>query len=668
MTLVVTYLTGQLFNLLFRPNLRAYLLVIVLCASQRFAYTQVISLDWQTCLGGSSYDYGRSMCLGFDNDYFVASRISSIDGDVTEAFGVYDMWITQLNMDGSLVWQKTFGGSGGEYPEDIITTVDSCIVFCGHTSSSDGLIDTNYGLSDIVVIKMDTLGNIIWQSILPGSRGESAHSIIQTSDGGYILTGFSYSDDGFFGDHIGVTEYSDIVVVKLDAFGVVEWLKSYGSDRDDIGQQIIETSDGNFIIVGSKWGGFAVESQYYIVKISLTGEVIWEKLYGGSEGDYAHAVLEISPGRYLVSGESYSSDGDVYGAHGSRDVWTLLLDSSGEPVWSRAYGGSGAEVGSGLLIASDNTFVISGATATDNNGDVFGFHGGGMVSDVWLLAIDSLNIIQWQKCLGGTSSDHGTEAISDGSEITIAGYTSSNDGDVSGIHGGPPYMYDAWVVKLSLNCTPVQYYADTDFDGYGNPDVYVYSCTDTLGYVLDNTDCIDTSALIHPELPEQCNGIDDNCDGVVDEGFVYVLQYADADGDSYGNQEADSLGCPGLAGYVSDSLDCNDNNPDIYPEAIELLNGIDDDCDGLNDEGLVVDVYGADVLQVYPVPAADYIRIETEMPNGGTLQVFNPSGEQVFEIKNWSGEILAIDSLPAALYCVRILYPEGIMQCYFIKQ
>lgn len=649
-------------------KLHIWLFVLLLSGIKISVRAQIVNLAWQRCLGGMETEYGEAICRGFSSDYYIVSTTTSDDGDLTETFGVFDMWVTRLSDAGDLLWQKSIGGSGEDYPESIIRTIDSCIVFCGHSSSSDGLIDTNFGLGDIVVIKLDTLGNILWQTVINGSQDERAYKILQTSDEGFIITGVSHSNDGLFIDHIGSTEYGDMVVVKLNSLGVVEWSKSFGSNRDDAGRQVIETTDGNFIIAGNKWGGFDLESQYYITKISLTGDIIWEQTYGGSDFDQAYTIVEISPGRYLVSGEAYSSDGDVYGAHGSRDAWTLLLDGSGELVWSRSYGGSGADYGFELTMYNINTFIISGATTSPNNGDVDGFHGGGPVGDMWVLGVDSSSIIQWQRCLGGTGHDQASEAIVDGSEITIAGYTSSNDGDVIGIHGGPPYMYDAWVVKLSLNCTPVQYYADTDFDGYGNPDVYVYSCTDTLGYVLDNTDCIDTNALIHPELPEQCNGIDDNCDGVVDEGFVYVLQYADADGDSYGNQEADSLGCPGLAGYVSDSLDCNDNNPDIYPEAIELLNGIDDDCDGLNDEGLVVDGYGAGVLQVYPVPAADYIRIETEMPTGGTLQVFNPSGEQVFEIKNWSGEILAIDSLPAALYCVRILYPEGIMQCYFIKQ
>ena len=625
---------------------KGFLLFLYLCGATHFVHTQVVDINWQKCLGGAAAEYGEAICNGFISDFYIASAARSVDGDVFESFGNSDIWITRLDLDGSLLWQKSVGGSDEDYPESIIATLDSSIVVCGHSYSDDGLVDTNYESEDIVVFKMDTLGNIQWLSVLPGSDDESAYSIIEITGGGYLLTGYCHSDDGLFTDHIGSTEYGDMVVVKLNSLGVVEWSKSFGSDRDDAGRQIIETSDGNFIIAGNKWGGLAMQSQYCITKISLTGDIIWEVTYGGSDYDCAYAVVEISPGRYLVSGESYSSDGDVYGAHGSRDAWTLLLNNTGGIIWSRAYGGTGADFNRSLIKYSDNSYIISGATTSPNNGDVVGFHGVSGYSDMWVLAIDSLSVIQWQKCLGGTKSENGNGAVLALDGIVIIGDVRSEDGDVIGFHEGEPFSSDSWVLKLYENCAPIMYYADTDFDGYGNPDVYVYSCTDTLGYVIDNTDCIDTNALIHPELPEQCNTIDDNCDGVVDEGFVYVLQYADADGDSYGNQDADSLGCPGLAGYVSDSLDCNDNNPDIYPEAIELLNGIDDDCDGLNDEGLVVDGYGAGVLQVYPVPAADYIRIETEMPTGGTLQVFNPSGEQVFEIKNWSGEILAIDSLP----------------------
>ena len=133
------------------------------------------------------------------------------------------------------------------------------------------------------------------------------------------------------------------------------------------------------------------------------------------------------------------------------------------------------------------------------------------------------------------------------------------------------------------------YFADADGDGFGNVTIDTSACLMPLGFVTDSTDCNDNDFSIHPGVNEICNGIDDNCDGQIDEGLFLVF-YADADGDGYGDVATDSLACSQPSGYVSDSTDCIDSNNLVYPGAAEFcFNGIDDNCNGQIDEGPVVD-------------------------------------------------------------------------------
>jgi hypothetical protein len=138
------------------------------------------------------------------------------------------------------------------------------------------------------------------------------------------------------------------------------------------------------------------------------------------------------------------------------------------------------------------------------------------------------------------------------------------------------------------------YYADADGDGFGNPSESVSSCIAPSGYVLDNTDCNDNDAAINPGAAEVCDGIDNDCDGSIDEDLVFMNYYADADGDGFGNPSESVSSCTAPSGYVVDNTDCNDNDAAINPGAAEVCNGIDDNCDGLVDNDLIFLTYYVD--------------------------------------------------------------------------
>ncbi len=163
------------------------------------------------------------------------------------------------------------------------------------------------------------------------------------------------------------------------------------------------------------------------------------------------------------------------------------------------------------------------------------------------------------------------------------------------------------------------YYADADMDGYGDANAFVLDCATTppTGYVTDNTDCDDTNAALNPGATEVCDGIDNNCDGNIDEGLTINTYYADADMDGYGDAAVSVMDCAAPTGYVTDNTDCDDTNAALNPGATEICDGIDNNCDGDIDEGLTLNTYYADMdADGYGDPNASIMDCATTAPTG----------------------------------------------------
>ena len=172
--------------------------------------------------------------------------------------------------------------------------------------------------------------------------------------------------------------------------------------------------------------------------------ISWQKCLGGSAHDNATSIQQTSDGGYIVAGNTFSNDGDVTGYHGGDDYWVVKLDSNGNMKWQKCLGGSYGDCAKYIQQTSDGGYIVAGYTFS-NDGDVTGLHGD---SDYWVVKLDSNGNIKWQKCLGG-SGNEGASSIQqarDGGYI-IAGASNYSDGDVTGNHGG----YDSWIVKLDAN-------------------------------------------------------------------------------------------------------------------------------------------------------------------------------------------------------------------------
>jgi hypothetical protein len=327
-------------------------------------------------------------------------------------------------------------------------TFDGGYIMVGQSKSNDGDVSGHHGsLSnyDAWVVKLDSAGNIQWQKSLGGTNIDQGGFIRQTSDSGYIVSCWTYSNDGDVSGNHGNRDYW---VVKLTTSGSIQWQKCYGGSGDDYASNVLQTSDGGYIAGGTSSSndgqvtGNHGAQDCWILKLDSAGNILWQKSFGGSNTDQNQSMRPTADGGCIAAGYSMSTDGDVSGNHGGRDGWVLKVDSTGGLQWQKCLGGSAVDQFNDIVILSNGKYVMGGRTYSAD-GDVTGYHGG---IDYWIVELDASGNLDWQKCLGGTNADGGTvvNQTNDGGLI-VSGDSKSNDGDVTGNHGGS----DFWVAKLS---------------------------------------------------------------------------------------------------------------------------------------------------------------------------------------------------------------------------
>ncbi len=369
-------------------------------------------IEWQRALGGSGADNAESIVQTNDGGFLVVGRTGSYDGDVTNQQGNGDYWVVRLDIYGTPQWQKTLGGSGGDWAESVVQTADGGCIVAGRTQSNDGDVTNNHGSFDFWIVKLDDVGGLEWQKTLGGSGIDMAFSICQTNDGGYIVAGSSSSTNGDVSTNQGGL---DCWVVKLNGTGDLEWEKSFGGSGSESVSCIVQTSDGGYIMTGrtDSFDGDVTNQHglgdYWVVKLDATGIIEWQKCYGGSGSDAAYSIIESNDGGYLVAGNVLSSNGDVTVSYGSGDVWVVKLDNIGSLQWQKSFGGSDADFASSIAQTSDGGYVLSGDVLSSDV-DVTSNHGS---SDYWILKLDDTGSLQWQKTIGGSNNDVATSIASE---------------------------------------------------------------------------------------------------------------------------------------------------------------------------------------------------------------------------------------------------------------
>ncbi len=360
------------------------------------------------------------------------------------------------NFEG-ITWTKTFGGSGDDTPRSVIQTADGGYAILGFSDSTDGdLAIKNLNVNDYWLLKLDVNGNIEWQNNYGGSGDDRGQQIIQTADGGYAVTGYAESDDGDGSNNEG---FHDNWVLRLDASGNMLWEKSFGFSGHDHSYDIVETEDGGFFFSGfldvtSSNGEGATDKglnqsahgvgEFWGTRIDSDGNIIWRKFFGGTNNDRSFGVVNAIDGGFILTGASESDDFDISSAKGSYDFWVVKVNKNGGLEWERSFGGTGIDQAHDIVLTNDSAYVIVGNTfsndtqVTRNNGE----------SDIWLIKISDAGELLWQQSYGGTAFDaaHGVNLTSDGGFI-IAGNSKSHDGDASENFG----ENDVWFIKTDAN-------------------------------------------------------------------------------------------------------------------------------------------------------------------------------------------------------------------------
>ncbi len=316
----------------------------------------------------------------------------------TSGTGQGDVYLIKTDVSGNEIWEKTFGGSERDGGSSVQQTSDGGFIIAGYTFSYGA------GSKDVYLIKTDASGNKIWEKTFGGSSDDCGYSLQQTSDSGFIIVGRTES----FGAGQG-----DVHLIKTDASGNEIWEKTFGGSNVEYGYSVQQTSDGGFIIVGFTWSFGAGNTDIYLIKTDVNGNKIWEKTFGGSGYEFGYSVQQTLDDGFIISGSS-----DSFGV-GSSDVYLIKTDATGNKIWDKTFGRSGYDNGVSIRETSDNGFIVVGNTYSLDSG----------VTDIYLIKTDANGNKTWEKTFGAgdnnSASGYSVEQTFDGG-FAITGHLSAD--------------------------------------------------------------------------------------------------------------------------------------------------------------------------------------------------------------------------------------------------
>lgn len=454
---------------------------------------QAPAIEWQNTIGGNGNDYLRSIAQTVDGGYILGgASASSISGDKTEAsLGDSDYWVVKLDTNGNIGWQNAIGGNGSDNLNCIQQTSDGGYILGGSSTSgiSGDKTEANMGLyEDYWVVKLDSNGNIHWQNTIGGSAGDYLTSVQQTADGGYILGG--YSNSGISGDKTELLSGSyDFWVIKLKSNGAIKWQNTIGGLGLDYLYSIQQTADGGYILGGYSDSNISIDKteasvggfDCWVIKLNDDGEIQWQNTIGGTYDDGIFSIQQTTDGGYVFGGFSYSGiSGDkTEDIIGNADYWVVKLNNAGNIEWQNTIGGNSFDFLRSIKQTNDGGYILGGSSLSGISGDKTEPALSPFGSDYWIIKLDNLGAIEWQNTIGGSSDGFSDDEVYDIEETNDGGYiiggyspcNVSGDKTESSLGGN-----DYWVVKLEGPCTT-----------------------------------------------EICNGIDDDCNGIIDEGITVSI-------------------------------------------------------------------------------------------------------------------------------------------------
>lgn len=391
---------------------------------------------WIKTFGGSEEDVAIAVIEANDGTYMVLGTTSSTDGDITDKTTVEnDFWLLKIDGDGNTLWSKTYGGSDDDVAQSVIQTTDGGYAIIGYSKSSDGDASNNEGFHDNWIVKLDADGNIQWENSFGFAGHDHAYDVLQTTDGGYFLSGFmdvtASGGEGNSGKAAktlhGVGEFW---AVKTDASGALQWSRYFGGSNNDRSYSVVQANDGGFVLTGfSESNDFNITDSkgsydFWVIKVTATGELAWEQSFGGSGIEESYSIALTEDNNYIIAGQTYSTDKDVTEQYGNADFWVIKIDDDGQLLWDKNYGGTDFDSARSITPTHDGGFVMAGNTksTTIDVSENFG------ENDIWAVKINASGKLQWEMAFGGSGIDFGHDAIeTTDRNIIIVGETESND-------------------------------------------------------------------------------------------------------------------------------------------------------------------------------------------------------------------------------------------------
>ena len=448
-----------------------YFIIILLIALNLNLSAQVVEIPWQNCLGGSDNDdagWFDDAIVELADGYLIVSETRSNDGDVQSGLhGPRDIWLVKTDFYGNLVWEKTLGGSNGAGAYTLTKQNDTTFFIFGVTSSDDGDIQSgNQGLGDNWIVKINDKGDILWEKTFGGDKNDKRGSLQLTEEGDILVFTETWSTIGDFGIN-NLPGYDHLWFYKIDQTGKILWSELYGGDNLNRTGDFLQTSDGGYLLVatcrGNEDAGCLCEHNnpglsihdIWVMKLDKDRNIEWQDCYGGSDSEQCFNVIEENFG-YTLAGFSYSSDGDVGFNFYEADIWLLQIDKTGNILKSLTYGGGDDDYPDAIFKNEETGgYTIIGHTSS-NNGDISGNHcypNGECYSDIWYVALDSLGIIQYQRCIGnwGDQFPGGVLKLNDGRFIISSTSNVLELDDVECPRPDPYSKDDIWLFEL-LDC------------------------------------------------------------------------------------------------------------------------------------------------------------------------------------------------------------------------
>lgn len=317
-----------------------------------WARTYGEKVDSTVNLINGSGNEGYHLIQTSDNGFLFTGERHLPGGGTSDAFSV------RLSETGELLWSRLYGGFDNDYGISVAQTADDDFVIGGFTETYGA------GIRDMYLFKTNALGDTLWTKTYGGPSIDAATDMQQTTDGGFILVGYTFS----FG-----AGNSDVYVIRTDANGDILWQKTYGGELNDIGQSIIQTQDGGFIICGETESFDLGTLEVYVLKINAAGVVEWSKAYGGNEFESGRSIAETEDG-YAIAGYTRS-----FGA-GSEDFYLIKTNDQGDLTWAKTYGGNSDDSAQSIKHTDDDGFIMTGYTRSFGAGAL----------DIYLVKTDAL--------------------------------------------------------------------------------------------------------------------------------------------------------------------------------------------------------------------------------------------------------------------------------------